>query len=36
MAKKNFIIDYCLKAAGRLAKVYSLKHFYALLTTLNP
>lgn len=34
--KKTFIIADCLKVAEWMAKVYSLKHFYALLTTLNP
>ena len=34
--KRTFIIDYCLKGAGWMAKVYFVNHFYALITMLSP
>jgi len=34
--KRTFIIDYCVKGAWRMAKVYFMNHFCSLITMLSP
>jgi hypothetical protein len=34
--KRTFIIDYCLRGVGWMAKVYCMNNFYALITMLSP